>query len=123
MMTMSDFDTRRIGEIHQLELRINALQAELAERKKDAEKWTPKVGSSMDAATGNGKITMHFGGKAFAAELPAKALQFGTLTGVTTDVIELLCVHLVGARLKEVVEPEVSKLLQGVQATRGAGKW
>lgn len=120
---MSDFDTRRIGEIHGLEERINALQAELKVKKAASDKWEPRVHGSMDAKTETAKITMHFGGKAFAAEMPMTLLKTGTLTGITTSVIETLCVHLVAARLKEVVEPEVQKLLTGVALTQEAGKW
>lgn len=120
---MSDFDTRRIGEIHTLELRINALQKELAEVRKNAEKWTPVASASMDLSTESGKVTMQFGGKSFAAQIPLRMLKEDTVTGVTTAVVVTLCEHLVAARLKEVIEPEVSKLLNGVQATAGAGKW
>jgi len=79
------------------------------------------VGSNCYSETG--KITMHFGGKAFSAQIPMAMLKTDTVTGVTTAVIETLCGHLVAAALKEVVEPEVAKLLNGVQATAGAGKW
>ncbi len=120
---MSDFDTRRVGEIHVLEERINALQRELSDKKRDAEKWTPKVHGSMDANSETAKITMHFGGKAFAAEMPMSLLKTGTITGITTSVIETLCVHLVAARLKETVEPEVQRLMTAVGLTKEAGKW
>ena len=120
---MSDFDTRRVGEIYALEERINALQAELKVKKAAADKWEPIVHGSMDSKTETAKITMHFGGKAFAAEMPMSLLKTGTLIGITTSVIETLCVHLVAQQLKQVVEPEVQKLLTGVASTQGAGKW
>ena len=120
---MSDFDTRRVGEIHNLEQRIHALQAELIAKKAAAEKWEPKVHGSMDANSQTAKITMHFGGKAFAAEMPMALLKTGTLTGITTSVIETLCVHLVAQQLKQAIEPEVQKLLTGVALTKEAGKW
>lgn len=120
---MSDFDTRRVGEIHGLELRINALQAELAQKKQAAEKWEPKVDATIDPKRESGKITMHFAGKAFAAEVPLTLLRTGTLTGITTSVVETLCVHLVAQQLKQVIEPQVQKLLNSVQLTKDAGKW
>lgn len=120
---MSDFDTRRIGEIHSLEERINALQAELKQKKVAADKWEPKVAASMDPKRESGKITMHFGGKAFAAEVPMTLLRTGTLTGITTSVVETLCVHLVAQQLKQVIEPQVQKLLHSVQLANEAGKW
>lgn len=120
---MSDFDTRRVGEIHALEERINALQTELKVMKAAAHKWEPKVHGSMDAKSETAKITMHFGGKAFAAEMPMTLLKTGTLTGITTSVIETLCVHLVAQQLKQAVEPEIQKLMTGVSLTQEAGKW
>lgn len=120
---MSDFDTRRIGEIHGLEERINALQAELKIKKTAADKWEPKVHGSMNSQTETAKITMHFGGKAFAAEMPMSILKTGTLTSITTSVIETLCIHLVAAQLKQTVEPEIQKLMTGASLTQGAGKW
>lgn len=118
---MSDFDTQRIGEVAALEQSIHALQQQVKDLKADADKWTPRVGSSM--ADGSARVTLHFGGKAMAATVNSTYLAQTDATTATTAIVETLCQSLVIDRLKEVVRPEVEKLIAGINAASKAGKW
>lgn len=120
---MSDFDTRRVGEIAVLEETIIALQKQVAEYKADAELWTPKVSSELGVGLDQSRVTMSFGGRTMAATMPTSWLLAVDLTSGTTAVIENLCSSLVSHQLRSVIEPELQKLMMNAKAVSGAGKW
>lgn len=118
---MSDFDTRRIGEIAVLEEHIRQLQAQLRASQQASEKWEPKVNASMD--TDGGRVTVSFGGKTIAVKLPLANLQAGDATSVTSDTLEVLCkVHIID-QLRPVFQPEIERLVKNASSLRNVGTW
>jgi len=122
-MMMSDFDTRRVGEIVVLEERINALQDQVKKYKHIADKWEPRVSSEIIATDNTGKVILHFGGKAIAATFTADYLTRMDLTSATTNVVETLCQSLVAERLREVVQPEVERIMNNMKSISQVGQW
>lgn len=120
---MSDFDTRRIGEIAVLEEKIRQMQAQLAEYKQRADLWTPVVSTKTDIGTGVSTISMMFGGKAFSATVSSQWLMDMDLTSGTTAILETLYTTHIADRLRPFVEHEVQRLKQNSTAVQGAGKW
>lgn len=118
---MSDFDTRRIGEIMALEEKILSLQNQLKEYKSDAEKWTPRV--STEASSETCRVTLAFGGKTFAATMPNDYLMRGDATTLTSMVIDTLYTALIADCFKPVIRPAVEKLQQSAASVSRAGKW
>lgn len=119
---MSDFDTRRVGEIAILEERIRALQAQVVEYRESAERWTPRTASEV-GLDGQVKISLMFGGKAISATMSAAYLAGTDLTTATTSVVETLCSSLVADRLRPIVQPEVERAMRNAQSLREVGKW
>ena len=121
---MSDFDTRRVGEIAVLEEKIQNLQRLLAAYKTDAERWTPVVNSDVNIDAEEAKISLTFGGKSFAAQMSYSWLRdMNDVTSITTAVVETLCASHVADRLRPLVEVEVRRVLNNALSVNGAGKW
>lgn len=120
---MSDFDTRRIGEIAELENKILALQTQLNEHKADAEKWKPVASSEVEISTASARVTLQFGGKVAAVTMTADWLDQLDVTSATTLVLEKLSGTLILDRLRPVIQVEVEKIKKNLVAVSGAGKW
>lgn len=120
---MSEFDTCRVSEIAMLEGKIKALQEQVQQYKADADKWTPKVSSELNMEDFSGRVTLQFGGKTIAATMSQQ--YFATLDESTAiaNVSETLCQSLVIDRLKEVVGPEVAKLMKNAKSMEKVGQW
>ena len=118
---MSDFDTRQVSQIAELETKIKALQIQCAEFKEKAEKWEPLI--SCEVTDDGGKLTMSFGGKRMGVLFSKQYLSESTVRSACTDALGTLAETLLIDRLRPVVEPEIQKLISSNQAVVGAGKW
>ena len=118
---MSDFDTRRIGEIAELEEQIKALKTQVAQYKSAAEKWEPKV--SCEAFPGEGRVTLSFGGKVMAATMTENYLLSTDLTSATSAIVDTLSNSLLADRIRDVIRPSVEALIANMASTTKAGKW
>jgi hypothetical protein len=118
---MDDFEKNRAEHVLMLEQQLQHLQRQLAELKPLADKWTPQIGSEM---TPNGAyFTLAFGGKRVTATVTNAYLESGDTTTLTSSIIDTLCQSLVVDRLREVVQPEVEKIVFNRGITQGAAKW
>lgn len=120
---MSDFDTRRVGEIAVLEEKIQALQSQVAQYRAAADKWEPKVGGELMPAEEKAKVSLHFGGKNFSAVVPYAFLQQMDAAGASTMVVEALFNGLVKDALRSVIQPEVERLQASAKSLLKVGKW
>ncbi len=120
---MSDFDTRRVGEIAVLEEQIKSLQEQVNKFRQIAEKWEPRVSSEIVAPNNDGKVILQFGGKTIAATFTSSYITSMDLTSATTNVVETLCQSLVAERLRDVVRPEVERLMNNAASLLQVGKW
>lgn len=118
---MTDFDTRRIGEIALLEEKLeNALKTG-AGYKMIAERWQPRAASEL--IDGKAKISLTFGGKTMAATFPAEGLVSADLGSATTEVLEALVKSFVLDQLRPVIQAEVRTLIAGAQTQQKPGAW
>lgn len=115
-------DLQSIGAIADLEQQIMALQSQVKELRAGNEKWVPKASSSVEP-DGSCKVTLHFGGKAITATMSTTYLATVDVTSATTSITETLCSSLVVDRLKEVVQPEVERLIKNSVSLQSTGKW
>ena len=106
-----------------LEDQVQQLQRQLAEYRPSAEKWTPTVSGEIVAPDQSVRITLSFGGKQVTAKLPASTLNQNNLADLTTSITDTLCEGLVVEKIREVVQPEIDRLMKGTRALPGAGKW
>lgn len=120
---MSDFDTRRVGEIAMLEDRIRTLQDQLRDSKKASDKWEPRVSSESSLDQTGGRVTVAFGGKTLAVTIPITNLQNGDVTTNTTSVLEVLAKTLLSDQLRPIITPEVERLVKNAQSLSAVGKW
>lgn len=119
---MSDFDTRQISQIAELEERIRQLQIECSRYKIIADLWEPKVSSKTE--TNEGRVTLKFGGNVFGITIPKELLfRSGNVDSVTSSVVNALCANLVNGKLREIVLPEVQRLSDNALSIESAGKW
>jgi hypothetical protein len=118
---MSDFDTRRIGEVAQLEEMIVSLQKQVAGYKMIAERWQPRVTSVID--NDQAKISMTFSGKTMTATYPIKNLQGVDLISATTSVLQTLSDALIMDSLRPVVMPEVKRMIDAAESMTQVSKW
>lgn len=112
---MSDFDTRRIGEIATLEEQVRTLQQQVFDLTTLNQRWTPKATSAVSAA-GDAKISLQFGGKVASAVLSLDFIRSNDTTSAVTAVIENLTDALIADRLRAVIEPEVLRVFQNSNA-------
>lgn len=118
---MSDFDTRRIGEIAELELRVKNATDHAAAYKAIAERWQPRVTSMIDKDIA--KISMTFGGKTMSATYPVKNLQGVDLTSATTSVLQTLFEAFIADALRPVVAPEVRRMIDAANSMTQVSRW
>ena len=118
---MDDIEKNRSEYVVSLEERVRHLQRQFDEVKPLADKWTPIAHSEMGAD--GARITLSFGGKRVTATIGNSVLTSTDLTTLTSSVIDTLCESLIVDRLKEVVTPEVERLMRSQNAIAGAGKW
>lgn len=118
---MSDFDTRRVGEINDLEVQLKNAREAAAGYKVIAERWQPRLTSeiSNDVA----KISMAFGGKTMTATYPIASLAGADLTSATTSVLNTLFEALIADALRPVTQPEVKRMLDAANSLTQVGKW
>ena len=120
---MSDFDTRRVGEIVVLEEKIMALQEQLTAAKKVADEWKPEISSITSSGEMRSRITLKFGGKVSAATMTVDWLAQQDTTSATTAAVEALIDSVVKDRLRTLIEPEIDKLIKNAKSLQTVGKW
>lgn len=118
---MSDFDTRRIGEIAVLEERLEAAQRQAAEYKAIADKWQPRFTASV--SEGVAKISMLFGGKALAATYTIESIADVDATTATTAALGTLFEALMLDQLRPLAQPEVEKVIQAAKSLEKVNRW
>lgn len=118
---MSDFDTRRIGEIAELEQKVKNASDRASSYQAIAERWQPRFTSVI--ADDTAKISMTFGGKTMTATYPVKNLQGVDLTSATTSILEALFDALIADVLKPVVSPEVQRMIDAANSMSKVSKW
>lgn len=117
---MSDFDTRRIGEIAALEQRLQAAlegQREL----KSLSKWEPIFNVEVNETTT--KFSLAIADKAIGVTYPTENVVQLDTTTLTTVVLNTLFEHLLADVLRPLLLPKVQQAIELGQATRRAGKW
>lgn len=119
---MNDFEKNRAEYVTHLELQVTAMQRQLAEIQAEA-RWIPQVGAELDPIAQTGRVTLSFGGKNQTAVVPFEHLAGNSVTDITTSVIELGFQEMINSRLREVIEPEVSRLTEGVKSITSKPKW
>lgn len=115
-------DVNRVAEIARLEEKVRALMAQVETYKADAELWKPVVTSAVEG-DGTVKISLRFGGKMLTATLNSSYLASTDLTSATSSVVTTLIDSLVADRLREVVMPEVDRVMKNVQSLQRVSKW
>jgi hypothetical protein len=120
-MTMSDFDTRRVGEINDLEQQLKHARDAAAGYKLIADRWQPRFTSEI--ANDTAKISLTFGGKTMTATYPIAALAGADLTSATSSVLQTLFDALIADALRPVTQPEVSRMLDAANSLKQVGKW
>lgn len=118
---MDDIEKNRSEYVVMLEEQLKHAKRQLAEVQPLATKWAPVVHAEL--AEDGARVTLQFGGKRVTATIGNSLLDSADLTSLTSSVIDTLCESLIVDRLREVVAPEVNKVLQNRGATKGAGKW
>ena len=119
---MSDFEKNRAEYVTHLEAQLQAMQRQLADIKAQ-ERWIPQVGASIDTSTNQGRITLAFGGKNQTALVSFTTLTDHSVTDITTSVLELGFQEMVNSRLREVIEPEVARLVNNAKSLVSKPKW
>lgn len=115
---MEDIDKTRLEYVARLEEQVQHLQREVANYKPLAQRWQPVATSKMtpDGAA----ITLQFGGKQTTGTIGTSTLLESDLTSLTSSVIDTLCESIMIDRLREIVGPEVDRMMKGARAGAGA---
>ena len=119
---MSDFEKNRAEYVTHLEIQVQSLQQQLAAIQAD-ERWIPKVGAELDAAKEQARLTLSFGGKNQTAVVTFATLDSHSTRDIASNMMALAFQDLVNDRLREVIEPEVTRIKNGAMSIKGAGKW
>ena len=98
------------------------LQQQLAGLKAE-ERWVPQLSSNLGDGDEIARISMAYAGKNLTVVLPWTYLRATDTTEAVSSTVQALVDGLVADQLREVVQPEVERVMAGVQAINGAGKW
>lgn len=115
---MNDIDKTRLEYVARLEEQVQYLQRELAVYKPLAQKWQPVASAKMTQE--GAAITLQFGGKQTTGTIGTSTLLDTDLTSLTSSVIDTLCESLMIDRLRDIVSPEVDRMMKGAANVRGA---
>jgi hypothetical protein len=118
---MSDFDTRRVGEIATLEMKLKHALTQSEEYKATAERWEPKF--TTEATTDSVKFGVSFGGKRAPATYPLKGFVGAEATSATTEVLTTLFNSMMIDQLRPLLAPEVQRMIDAANANQRVGKW
>lgn len=119
---MSDFEKNRADYVVRLEAQLKNLQQQLSELQAD-ERWIPKVGTELDGASKQARITLSFGGKNQTAVVTYTTLDEHSVNDITMSILTAAFADLINDRLRTVIEPEVTKLKHSAKAIEKAGAW
>lgn len=118
---MSDFDTRRVGEIAVLEERLQHTQSAAAGYKTVAERWQPQFTSEITGDTV--KFGVMYAGKRATASYPTKAFAGADATSATTEVLTTMFNNLILDQLRPLIQPEVERMVQAANSHAKVNKW
>lgn len=112
----TDFEKNRAEYVVLLEQRLQHALAQVAEAKVQ-EKWIPKASSEIDG--GNMRVTLSFGGKISSVAVPVAAVTANRVEDLTIAVLDQLYAQLICEQLRPVIEPQVSRVKQNIEARGG----
>lgn len=119
---MSDFEKNRAEYVTRLEAQVQAMQKELVDIKAQSN-WIPKVAGVLDSQGQTGRVTLAFGGKNQTGVVSFTTLSDNSVTDITTSLLELAYKDLIFDRLRAAIEPEVSRLCEGVKPLKAKPQW
>lgn len=120
-MEHQDMEKNRLEYVAQLEEQLAHARSELATYKPIADKWLPIVNGRIDGEFG--RFTLSYGGNRVTVEMSQEAMLSSDATMVTSAVTNSMCANLIADKLKEVVRPEVERVMKGFQSTSKVGQW
>lgn len=118
----TDFEKTRAEYVQSLETKVQHLQRQLQDLQSQAH-WIPQVNNVMDSSERTVRTTLVFGGKRVTTTLTYDALTQASAGDATSAVLDSFWTNLISGRLREIVEPEITRSKEGVMAIQGAGKW
>ena len=117
-----DPEKNRAEYVQHLENQVQHLQRQLQELQAQ-ERWIPHVAATMDSVGDTARLTLAWGGKRVTTTFTQQAIRESSIVDVVTAVVDSFVVNLVAERLREVVEPEVLRVVNGSNSIVRAGKW
>lgn len=120
---MDDIEKTRVEYVARLEEQLSHMQRQLAEAKQLADKWTPIIGGEIVTSDSSVRITLAFGGKRTTATLAANIFAEHSVSDLTYSIANTLAESLLVDRIREVIQPEVERLMVGAQSLSKVGKW
>lgn len=120
---MEDIEKSRVEYVTRLEEQVHYLQSQVSELKPLVEKWKPVVNGEISSDGSQVRITLSFGGKRTTATVAASTFADNTSSDLSYSITNTLAESLLVDRIREVIDPEVQRLREGVQSVKRAGKW
>ena len=118
-----DIEKNRSEYVTRLEATLAHAQNEAARFKAIAEKWEPRATTQLDPVKQLVTVGLEFGGKFSHAQITFQSMANTDPTTAISAIVDALIESNVASRLREALEPEVTRLLPSVKASLGAGKW
>lgn len=118
---MSDFDTRRVGEIATLEEKLQNATQRGAAYQVIAERWQPRVASVI--ADDEAKISLTFGGKTMSIRVPVTSLQGADTTSASTEFLKAMFDALILDSMRPIVQPEMQRMIDAANSLKAVSKW
>jgi hypothetical protein len=120
-MELFDSEKNRAEYVVQLERSSLHLQQELAKYRAIVEKWQPVL--KTEILQNEVKFTLSLNNKYSSAVIAMPVLQNTDITTLTSAIVDALVESNVAARLREIVEPEINRILPSLATISSAGKW
>lgn len=118
---MDDIEKQRSEYVTRLEQQLKHATQQLNAYKADALKWTPVAKAEITDQKLNVGVT--FGGKKSQVTIDYMKVNIADTTTLVTDIVDAFIRSSIADRFKEIISPEVQRVLASANKIQSAGNW
>lgn len=116
-----DIEKQRVEYVTHLETLVKNLQ-EQVQQLKEVEYWVPRIGTEVNPAEQNIRLTLSFAGVNQSSKFTYQALQQYYPSEVAYTISRTFS-DIILDKIKEVIQPEIERLKPTADVLKGVGKW
>lgn len=118
---MDDIEKSRAEYVAKLEAQLKHATQQLNAYKADAVKWTPVAKAEITNNTLS--VAVSFAGRKSQVNIDYTKINIEDTTTLVTEIIDAFVKSSIADRFKEVIKPEVERVLASANKIQSAGNW